>query len=185
MSYTALSPLDDDTPHTRISEDAISILSAAAPNTGYQAYRPPPQESSHTPIPNQQPSAITYSTRLPTPPIPHRIPWPGIVPSRTPSRTRPVPSRSPTPVIRAQQSQPYDEPLPWANYSTHFRTPSSNSDVPSYQRYASSILSADTPRPSKQCFRNPRHIRAAWLTGASTRFPYKSAGALLGVLLCM
>jgi hypothetical protein len=188
LEYTAISPQDDDASHTHVSDDTVSTYSSAAPQFGYQAYRPTIEQSNHAHIPSRQPSATTtYTepTRLPTPPTQQRTSWPGITPPRmTPrSKAQPVLSRSPSLGVRAQQTQPYDEALPWANHSTHFRTTSSHSAQLPYQ-YDASIHSEDTTRPSKQYFRNPRHIREAWQTRGSKRFPWKGMGALLGVLLC-
>jgi hypothetical protein len=186
-NYTALSPVDDDASHTHISDDTGSTYSTAALQFGYRPYRPPPQQSDQAHLPSRQPSLATthatHSTRSHTPPLQHRKLWPGIASSRAPprSQTQPFPSRSPSLGVRTQQTQPYDESLPWANHSTHFRTTFSNSAP--YQ-YEASICSEDTPRPSKQYIRNPRHIRETWQSGNSKRFPWKGMGAMLGVLLC-
>lgn len=128
MSYTPLPPsfVDEDLKEygstTPNDDDTTSIISHAAPISGYKPYRPPQSSPSSTP-------AIIYTpvARLPTPPTHNPISWPGIFPSRTPSqsqrRSSPVPSLG----VRPQLSAPYDESLPWANQSTHFRTASMGS----------------------------------------------------------
>jgi hypothetical protein len=175
MSYKALPltlPCDGGISHAHDNnDDGVSSLSSTTTQSGYKAYRPPPG-------PSYQPTIIyTLSTRLPTPPAHNAISWPGIFPSRTPSQTQPQ-SRSPAPSlgVRPQLTQPYDEPLPWANQSTHFRTVSTGSAATDYTSFYD-----DAARPvSKQYFRNPRHVRAAWGIGG---FPWKGIGAMMSVCL--
>lgn len=175
MSYKALPlnlPWDGGVSHAHDNpDDGVSPLSSTASQPGYKAYRPPSG-------PSYQPT-ITYNTsaRLPTPPTHNPISWPGIFPSRTPSQTQ---SRSPVPSlgVRPQLTQPYEESLPWANQSTHFRTASTGSAAADY-----TSLYDDSSRPaSKQYFRNPRHERAAW--GSTGLFPWKGVGAMISVGLC-
>ncbi|OAK95473.1 hypothetical protein IQ06DRAFT_360631 [Phaeosphaeriaceae sp. SRC1lsM3a] len=175
MSYKALPlnlPWDGGVSHAHDNpDDGVSPLSSTASQPGYKAYRPPSG-------PSYQPT-ITYTTsaRLPTPPTHNPISWPGIFPSRTPSQTQ---SRSPVPSlgVRPQLTQPYEESLPWANQSTHFRTASTGSAAADY-----TSLYDDSSRPaSKQYFRNPRHERAAW--GSTGLFPWKGVGAMISVGLC-
>jgi hypothetical protein len=104
MSYAplSLSPVEDGTSSDDFDEDAISILSNAAPHSGYTAYRPPPpsspqpQPQQHTSerasISEKAASISSQALRLPTPPVHDPISWPSIFPSRTPSQT----TRSPT-----------------------------------------------------------------------------------------
>lgn len=97
-TYTPLSPIENDnlSPNniSPIDSDNFSILSNAAPQSGYQAYRPPPSQ--------RLPTFNIQYTRIPTPPVHHPISWPGIFPSRTPSARTQAPSRK-----SSSRTQPY------------------------------------------------------------------------------
>jgi hypothetical protein len=105
-----------------IEEDAVSMLSDAAPQSGYIAYRPTnntPASSINSSSTLELPPIVTSPTRIPTPPKQLPIVWPGVFPSRsgssaTPSRTPSrVPSRKPSPLSRQVaniQSQFFTQP---------------------------------------------------------------------------
>jgi hypothetical protein len=168
-------PLNAEDQTSMADEAAVALLPTS---TTYQAYRPPnalgtPKLASKvkdTPILD----IPSHTTRLPSPPNLHPISWPGIVPSRQQS---PTPSLGFRPKLFGDRNnQPYEENLPWAN-STHFRSTSSSTN------YDLTGLLEDA-RPSKQYFRNARHIRTPWRAGKLTRFPWLGVGTLFLVLLC-
>jgi hypothetical protein len=197
MSYAplSLSPIDDNHPASdNFDDDAISILSNAAPHSGYIAYRPPPPPQSdlnRTLTPNLPPT-LDYSQkpRIPTPPIHHPISWPGIFPPRTPSQIQSH-TRSPAPSLGFRshlfgRDQAYEEPFPWAE-STHFRS-TSHGSKPEIHGYTGLIhehsgLIQNVSPLSKVYFRQPRHIRRPWTPGFTSRFPWKGFGSLS--LVCL
>ncbi|KAH5324198.1 hypothetical protein HBI12_086820 [Parastagonospora nodorum] len=193
MIYTSISPVspEDDTHHNRNDDDAVSILSNAAPPSGYQAYRPPPtQEYTHSPMRSQQQAtsysspSVTYTpapaSSTPSPPAQNPLSRPGRFPSRTPS-----PPKTPISTLgfRSQlltnrdRGQTYTEVLPWTE-STHLHSaPAAHDSRPGVG------VSAGTRQEAKQYHRSPRHLKRTWRAGCMRRFPWK--GAMAMGMLCM
>jgi hypothetical protein len=180
-----------------IEEDAVSMLSDAAPHAGYVAYRPtrntPASSIHHSPI-LEYPPPLVSPTRLPTPQKQLPIIWPGVFPSsRTPSNgtrkslhssrgSAKTPSHSASlrlfrfnlPAFNTPpETIPQPGPSPWED-STHV---CAIADVTSeYARLA------DSSEP-KRYVRNPRHLREPWQSGGSRRFPWRGIGSLFSILL--
>jgi len=169
-----------------IGDDAVSMLSDAAPQAGYIAYRP----ANNTPVssinlsPTLEPPPILMSpTRIPTPPKLLPIVWPGVFPSRsgssaTPSRTPSsrvpsrVPSRKPSPLSRQivnLQSQFYAPPPS----QTLVKSPSQSASL--------RLFNFNVPAPNTQFDTRPHSEPVPWAT--SPHFHACSNGAHEGASL--
>ncbi|KAF1849419.1 uncharacterized protein K460DRAFT_415794 [Cucurbitaria berberidis CBS 394.84] len=179
--------------HQRVEstdDDTVGMLSQAAPSYQYEAYRPPDQQfkSIDTSVTNRMYADISpLSARISTPPGFQPVPTSSSIGQATinylpTTRTQQSPPASPGFRSRlfGSRNVPYQENVAWAN-STQFRP--TTVEVPDREYEAQIVDAGMAAAPSKQYFREARHVREPWSPGIWTRFPRKGLGALVLIVL--
>ena len=195
-SYTRPSYRREDSSHQRVEstdDDTVGMLSQAAPSCQYEAYHSPNQQTKSVNSPKTRRLSATIS------PLPARVSTPTVLSPFPPSSSAVHTTVGGLPAPRIEQlppdspgfrprlfsnrdtgNAPYQENVPWAN-STQFRHTTADAPKPDFDAQIAEAHISTTP--SKQYFREARHIREPWRPGIWTRFPRKGLGALGAVVL--